>query len=411
MTSSYATSTDAMAVEPTKTPAEAHEKPSDAKQDPASDLISPFHPSQYPDGGRQAWLCVAGGFCCLFCSFGWINCIGVFQAYYQTHQLRAYSSSTIAWIPSLEIFIMFLGGPIVGKLYDNYGPRWLLLCGTLLHVFGLMMTSLSTEFYQFILAQGICSPIGASMIFYPAMSCAIGWFLRRRALVLGILASGSSIGGVVLPILVTKLIPRIGFGWTMRVVAFLILGLMVVPNLTLRSRVPPHKSPLDLMEFVRPLGELPFLTVTAGAFFFFFGMWLPVDFIVTEAISRGMSASLAAYLVPIMNGASFFGRILPGYLGDKFGRFNVMSVFCFFTAILILALWLPARSNAATISFAAFYGFGQGTFVSMAAALIAQISPDVRKIGVRTGVMYAVVSFAVLIGSPIGGVLEGTAGT
>jgi nitrate/nitrite transporter NarK len=60
-----------------------------------------------------------------------------------------------------------LQGPVIGKTYDNYGPRYILLVGTFLHVFGLMMTSLATKYYQFILAQGICSPIGASMIFYP----------------------------------------------------------------------------------------------------------------------------------------------------------------------------------------------------------------------------------------------------
>lgn len=35
---------------------------------------NPWHPSQFPDGGAKAWLVVLGGFCCLFCSFGWINC-------------------------------------------------------------------------------------------------------------------------------------------------------------------------------------------------------------------------------------------------------------------------------------------------------------------------------------------------
>lgn len=34
----------------------------------------PMHPSQFPDGGREAWLVVVGGWCCLFVSFGWINC-------------------------------------------------------------------------------------------------------------------------------------------------------------------------------------------------------------------------------------------------------------------------------------------------------------------------------------------------
>lgn len=33
-----------------------------------------FDPRENPDGGRQAYLCLIGGFCVLFCSFGWINC-------------------------------------------------------------------------------------------------------------------------------------------------------------------------------------------------------------------------------------------------------------------------------------------------------------------------------------------------
>ena len=97
--------------------------------------------------------------------------------------LSNYAPSTIAWIPSLEAFMMFAGvcanafrylyfayddqGPVIGKIYDNYGPLYLLMAGTFFHVFGLMMTSLATEYYQFILAQGICSALGASMIFYP----------------------------------------------------------------------------------------------------------------------------------------------------------------------------------------------------------------------------------------------------
>ena len=102
-----------------------------------SEAMNPFHPSQFPDGGKDAWLCLLGGFCCLFCSFGWLNCLGVFQNYYQFNQLRDYSPSTIAWIASLEIFMMFLPGPIVGFVNDNYGVKPLIYFGTLFHVLGL----------------------------------------------------------------------------------------------------------------------------------------------------------------------------------------------------------------------------------------------------------------------------------
>lgn len=86
---------------------------------PATPAIGPP-----PDGGTQAWLVVLGAFCGLFVSFGWINCtshlleytrnlsnhcpgIGVFQTYYESHQLNAYSTSTVTWITSLETFTMF----------------------------------------------------------------------------------------------------------------------------------------------------------------------------------------------------------------------------------------------------------------------------------------------------------------
>lgn len=59
-------------------------------------------PKAFPEGGAQAWLTVAGSSACLFVSFGWVNCVGVFQEYYQTHQLKEYSASDVAWIPALQ---------------------------------------------------------------------------------------------------------------------------------------------------------------------------------------------------------------------------------------------------------------------------------------------------------------------
>lgn len=58
-------------------------------------------PSSFPDGGTKAWLTIAGGSACLFVSFGWINCVGVFQEYYSETFLSNYSSSTISWIPTV----------------------------------------------------------------------------------------------------------------------------------------------------------------------------------------------------------------------------------------------------------------------------------------------------------------------
>ena len=64
--------------------------------------------------------------------------------------------------------LMFSQGLVSGRLADSYGPRWPLLCGSFLHVFGLMMLSICKEYYQIFLAQCICSGIGASLLFYPS---------------------------------------------------------------------------------------------------------------------------------------------------------------------------------------------------------------------------------------------------
>lgn len=149
------------------------------------------------------------------------------------------------------------------------------MIGSFLHVFGLMMASLSKKYYQFVLSQGVCSPLGASMIFYPSMTAVVTWFYQKRALALGITASGSSLGGVIFPIMVQRLIPEVGFGWSMRICAFLILGLMVVANLTIVSRIPPHPRPVRFMDFISPFKELPFVLLTFGSFLTFLGMSRP----------------------------------------------------------------------------------------------------------------------------------------
>ncbi|KAJ9489897.1 hypothetical protein VN97_g3370 [Penicillium thymicola] len=207
------------------------------------------------DQGLRAWTVVFGAWCCLFCAFGWVNAIGIFQEYYQNNQLHSYSASSISWILSLEPFVLFAAGIVIGRVFDNYGPKWLLLIGTCLHVFGIMMTSISTEYYQFLLAQGICSPLGASFVFSSALSCTATWFEKRRALAFGTVSSGSSLGGVVFPTMLSRLLPSIGLGWSLRISGFIILALLVIANLTVRSRIRNVPRPVKLSDYTSPFSE------------------------------------------------------------------------------------------------------------------------------------------------------------
>lgn len=229
--------------------------------------------------------------------------IGTFQEYYETGPLSSYSASTIAWIPSLQVFFMMAMGPIVGRLFDAYGPRGLILGGTFLHVFGLMMASISTQYYQFLLAQGVCSAIGVAAVFQPAINCIAGWFHARRGAAYGILATGSSIGGVIFPIMISRLIRSVGYGWAMRSAAFLILGLLAVANVTVRARTPPRKSNVTPAMLAKPFKEPGMVLLMAGMFILTFGIYVPITYLPVASIAVGMSPDLAQYLIAMLNAA------------------------------------------------------------------------------------------------------------
>ncbi|PYI29055.1 putative MFS monocarboxylate transporter [Aspergillus indologenus CBS 114.80] len=393
-----------------------HEPDEQRRVDEQADTISygsesspsekPVHDaSNFPDGGTKAWLNVVGGWCVFFSMFGWANAFGVFQAYYQENQLKDYSAFQISWISSIQTFILFGGGIVAGKLYDNYGPKLLVFLGVFLHLFGMMMCSISTQYYQFILSQGVCTSIGDAALFTASLSTASTWFHKKRAFAFGLLLTGTSIGGVVMPICLEHLLSSLGFGWAIRICTFINLALLLIALPTVTSRLPPTPKPVSIMDHIRPLQELPFLMLSAGCALFYLGMYLPFNYIIVQAEYEGMSAGLAGYLIPILNGASLFGRIIPGTAADQLGRLNTMIAMCAFAGVIVLALWLPGTGNAPILVFSALYGFASGAFISLIPPLTAQIS-DIREIGVRSGTLWLIVAVAALVASPIGGALE-----
>ena len=142
---------------------------------------------------------VLGGWCCCLTSYGWLSSIGVFQTYYEVDKLSSHSASEISWIVSVQVFTLSVLAPVNGKIFDSYGCAALVMVGTFLHVFGLLMVSISNEYYQVFLAQSVCSGIGTATLFHGATNAVATWFQKRRGLALGLVSSGASIGGVAIP--------------------------------------------------------------------------------------------------------------------------------------------------------------------------------------------------------------------
>lgn len=77
------------------------------------------------------------------------------------------------------------------------------------------------QLWQQFLAQGVLFGICSSFGVQPALAVVGQYFHRRRALAMGIVAGGSSVGGVCFPLMFASLIPRVGFAWSLRVAALI----------------------------------------------------------------------------------------------------------------------------------------------------------------------------------------------
>ncbi|TPR04004.1 hypothetical protein CAN33_002965 [Aspergillus niger] len=357
-----------------------------------------------PDGGTAAWLIVVGGWCAMFSSYGWLHSIGVFQNYYQNVMFPGYSASTIAWISSLEVFLMLALGPIVGWLSDTFGPRAVVIGGSFFHIFGVMMASISTKYYQILLAQGICSPIGLCAIAQPVLSVMPNWFNKRCGLAYGIISTSAGIAGIILPIMINRLIPKVGFGWAMRIVAFMMLFFLIIAALTVRERVPPRPEVLNREILLRPFCDVKMVLLLVSGILLSFGVWCPSNYIVTSSLAVGVQTNLSQYLVSIQNAGSLFGRFFCGVFVDKFGTYNSYISLNVCSGILVLALWIPATSNSAIIVFDVLFGFTSGAYYTLLVALVAPVAPP-REIGYWAGLNFFFASIAGLVTGPIGGAI------
>ncbi|KAI0070665.1 MFS general substrate transporter [Panus rudis PR-1116 ss-1] len=358
-----------------------------------------------PDGGFRAWLVVAGCFIDLFSSFGLMNSYGVFQEHYTSTLLTKTSPSIISLIGSFQLFLSYALSPLVGRIFDAYGPRELILLGTILITISMMLLSVCQKdhLYQFFLCHGVLFGLADALVFTPALACVGHWFKRKRGYALGLVAAGSGLGGLVYPILLQQLIIKIGFPWAVRVAGFLTFACLIFSCLTMRTYLP-LKRRVSLRDAVDLRGflDIRYCLAALGAFFGFYALFIPYYYIGVYGNFEGVDPGLSKYLISILNGMGIPARILPGLLADRFGPLNVLIPTMSLCTLWVFALWLPSRSPSTISAFAALYGLFSGGFLSLLPSYIAIISP-VEKFGARLGSIYLVAAVATLIGTPTAG--------
>ena len=207
---------------------------------PVWETLPPTPAPPPPDGGFWAWAQVLVGHLVMFNTWGYINSFGFFQAYYTN--VLGHSPSDVSWIVSVQIFLLSFIGVFSGRITDAGYYRHTLICGSAFQLLAVFTTPLARSYGQIFLAQGICGGIGNGLLFGPTVALVSTYFAKKRSVALAIVLSGSGTGGVIFPLVGQQLLSRVGYGWTVRGMGFMILLNVVIAISLARTRVPPRNT-------------------------------------------------------------------------------------------------------------------------------------------------------------------------
>jgi MFS family permease len=352
--------------------------------------------------------------------------------------LPEYSASQLGWIATIAVFLIFGVGIPVGALVDRFGTRTVVAPFVALGIISLGLLSLCETYWQIVLCQGVAFGLACSGTTLPAVICVTQWFSTKRGLAVGLASAGSSFGGLIFPIMVSRLIDRHGFKtaihWSTLVVGVcMITGLMCCEgpfppksiaalkqkeenaNLPLQSsenKETPNRGDTGLecsTEGPETLDQPPkevlgwrhnfgaWVAFCVGLFCCTFSLLVPFDYLPTIAVQQGMNRNLAQYTLAMINAGSMIGRIVPGFVSDHVGQFNIMALVTTLSAIALLAVWLPVYYNpteGGIIFFSLLYGFVSGGYTSLLSpCVVALVDGQVANLGVKFGVACLCLAF------------------
>lgn len=381
----------------------------DAKADAEVPTRALQTPQAIPNGGVQAWLQVLGAFCIYFNTWGLLSSYGSFQTFYETDLLASRTHFEVSTIGSLQSFLLVFLGFLAGPVYDAGYARHLLIAGSFLIVVGTIAQSFCYELWHLLLAQGICIGVGCGCLAVLSVAIPSLWFSTRLPLANALAATGSGLGGVVYPILIRNLLPSVGFGWTVRAIALIVLVLLGFAVGVVR--IPPSSSKRRRRFLDRAsLSDWPYVLFVLGCFTVFLGMYTPFFYVQSYAIEgTSTSSDVAFYIVTAMNLASIPGRIIPGLLAQRFQPLSMIIGTGIVLAACGLGL-LGAKTTVSVFAVSILYGFFTGSFFALQPTIFVRLTGDMKVLGTRFGMAFTVMSVALLFGSPISGALQDTYG-
>ena len=308
--------------------------------------------------------------------------------------------------------------PIIGRMMDRWSIRKVALPGIVLYAALLGLLGLSpASFLLFTLLFAIAESASAIQTPIGYAKAIAAWFDRRRGLALGIAMSGVGLGGFVMPQLAQTLIETVGWRG-----AYACLGLLTLaiafPAVALWIREPRPGEGEHHGQVIAT--ALPGLTVSQAVGTMHFWILVVVFFLVAIALNgtvahvvplltdAGLSPASAAATMGIFGLATMTGRLLAGYLVDRFPAAYVATAL-FLAPIAGFALLASAAGALPAIG-VTLVGLGLGTEIDLIAFLVSRYLGQ-RSFGEVYGYCFMVFGLGSSAGRFVGGYVYDLAGS
>ncbi|PKX99068.1 putative MFS monocarboxylate transporter [Aspergillus novofumigatus IBT 16806] len=360
----------------------------------------------------------------IFTGCGLNFAFGVYQELYESmSQLPGRTPFTgvtpaqIDLIGTLAVSMMSLGAPFASGWCKSYSPRRITLAGTIIFATANVLASFSQRLWQFVLTQGVLLGCGTCLTYITAVTVAPGWFTTHRGLAIGIISSGTGVGGVVWAPALRALNAQIGFRNTLRLTGGVSSVLLGAASLVLdwdprtkrqieteRATSSSSRLRVTLVDW-RVARTRKFIAQCVSAGLQGAAYYAPVYFMSTYARTLGYSAATGAMFISISNASSAVGKVVIGHVADRAGRINVFLFTTLMSAVATLGLWLPSTVSG-----------GRPCSSRLPCSMVLFPATLVELFGVEhfasvNGFLYMVRGFAALVGTPVAGALIRSAGS
>ncbi|KAI8320513.1 MFS general substrate transporter [Martensiomyces pterosporus] len=352
-----------------------------------------------PVDSARGWIvAIAGSFMLMF-SMGCVNSYGSYQTYYHMNQFPKEPMSTLSWIGTLQFAVMNFVGIPAGILCERMDSRLVTFSGGLIMGIALIIASFcDSAVWKLLVTQGIVFSIGASLVFIPATSIPSQWFVKYRALAIGVVVAGSGIGGLWLTPATDHMISSLGTAWALRITGIVIIAVNSVASLFMRNRLKVRGR--DKIVDFSVFRDIRFLFIFAGGICGTTAYFTPFFSMPSFAIQIvGKNNSFGTNLVTIINAASTLGRIITGQVAMQFGNINTLATCTLVASLSILILWLPFHTTGTLVACAIIYGLFCGGFISLLPVILAELW-GVSRIATIIGLLYIANFIGTMVGAP-----------